>query len=81
MGTVSSSKFVQELINKNGYFPDDPRVYQIVKYENVFGRMIYGITWENESEDRKHRYEIETEYVIRPKIIWRADSPEFSSDV
>jgi len=81
MATISSPEFIQELIDKDGYYEDDPRVYQVVKYENAWGKDTYGVTWENEPENRKHRYEIETEYVLRPEIIWRANSEEFSGNV
>jgi len=79
MATIDSVETIKELIEHDGYFEDDPRVFQIVRYTNYNGNVSYGVTWENEPARAQRRYELETKYVIRPEIIWRANSPGFSS--
>lgn len=77
MATIDSRSTVQEIIRANGYFEDDPRIFQIVQYINYEGRTTWGITWEHERE--KHRYETPTSYVNDPKVIWRADDERYQA--
>ena len=72
MATIDNEEMIRNLIANNGHFEDDPRVYQIVEYTNYNGRLTWGVTWKNESLNRLHRYEIPSEYVIAPKVIWKA---------
>ena len=71
MATIDSPSLIQKLINDDGYFLDDPRVYQIVEYTNSRGNKTWGVTWTNESKDRQNRYLVESQYIRNPKIIWR----------
>ena len=72
MATIDSEQAIIDLMTSDGYFEDDPRVYQIVEYTNFNGRLTWGVTWINEAKNRLHRYEIPSEYVIAPKVIWKA---------
>ncbi len=71
MATIDSQSLIQKLIDQDGYFETDPRVYQIVEYVNQYGNKTWGVTWTNEPKDRQNRYLIESQYVRAPKIIWR----------
>ena len=72
MSTINSRNIILNLIDSRGYYEDDPRVAQIVEYTTLEGNKAYGVTWINEPIERQHRYEIETEYVRNPRIVWRA---------
>ena len=72
MATIDNKSMIDELITNDGFFEDDPRVYQIVEYINAFGRIAWGVTWSYEPELSLRRYEIESEYVNSPRVIWRA---------
>lgn len=80
MSTIDSITTIQAIIKNDGYFEDDPRVYQIVQYTNAWGGITYGITWEHEPEYRRHRYENETGNVMNPQIIWRADDERYQAN-
>ena len=71
MATIDNNQLIQNLIANNGHFDGDPQVYQIVQYTTVEGKVTHGITWVNESPNRLRRYEIASEYIINPKLIWR----------
>lgn len=77
MSTVNDRDFVDKLIARDGWFDEDPRVYQIVEYNTKWGGVAWGITWIKEEEKSKHRYEVETDFVRNPKIIWRADDERY----
>ncbi len=77
MSTIDDVNQVHEIIENDGWNEDDPRVFQIVKYINNWNNITYGLTWAYESEERKHRYEIETDFVKQPKIIWRANDERY----
>ncbi len=70
MATIDSKKMIDELIANDGYYQDDPRVYMIVEYTNMFGNTTWGVTWVN-SPDRD-KYLVETEFVRNPTVIWGA---------
>ena len=72
MATMDSERIIKEIIENDGYYLDDPRVFQIIEYTTLEGRIAYGVSWENESEEMKHRYEKETEFIRSPELIWRA---------
>lgn len=75
MATVSK-EFAQELIEGNGFckeFPDDgapdnPPAVRIVKYMDQGGKVVCGVVFAHERN--KTRYEIESEFVRNPKVIW-----------
>lgn len=70
MATIDSKHIIDELIENDGYYPGDPRIYMIVEYTNAYGNQTWGVTWPNERG--RDRYLEETEWVRNPKIIWRA---------
>ncbi len=72
MATIDDKNVIRDLITSDGYFEDDPRVYQVVEYTNYEGKKTWGVTWENEEFNRVARYEIPTQYIKEPKVIWRA---------
>jgi hypothetical protein len=72
MSTIDNKELIDTIIAQNGYFEDDPRVYQIVEYRNAYGNIAWGVTWINETMDRRERYLKETYYVRRPKLIWKS---------
>jgi hypothetical protein len=73
MATIDSKEIIDELIRNDGYYDDDPRVYQIVEYTNAYGNITWGVTWDREG-DGKRRYEKHNPpYINNPKVIWRAN--------
>lgn len=72
MATIDNKQIIDDLISKNGFFKDDPRVFQIVEYTNFSGVTTWGVTWMNELPSSKVRYMNATEYVRNPRVIWRA---------
>lgn len=75
MATFDSKQIVDDIIASNGYYETDPRVSQIVEYENYEGRTAWGVTWSTEAPAMQRRYEVATEYVNNPRVIWKADGP------
>jgi hypothetical protein len=71
MSTINNKKIIDELIANNGRYSDDPQAVMIVEYTNAWGKMAWGVTWENEPFERQRRYLDASEYVINPKIIWQ----------
>jgi hypothetical protein len=77
MATIDNKKVIDDLITSNGYYEDDPRAAMIVQYINAFGRITWGVTWENEDFTRQVRYMEETPYVKSPRVIWSSnESPK-----
>ena len=74
MSTIGDKPFINELIAGDGYYEGDPRVAQIVEYENAWGNITWGVTWCNESAKSQKRYEIPTEYIHDPKVIWKCQT-------
>lgn len=72
MSTINNKAVIDKLIADDGYCGEDPRVAQIVEYTNAWGGLCYGVTWSNQPEDQQRVYEEATEYIIRPRVIWRA---------
>lgn len=78
MSTIDNKETIDKLIANDGYYPNevndeeppDPRVYRIVEYENGYGKITWGVTWESESPNRRDRYLIPSQYVINPHTIW-----------
>lgn len=70
MATITSRKLIDELIANDGYFEDDPPIEKIVEYTNASGETAWGVVWTTDKTD-KDRYEKETYYVRKPKVIWQ----------
>jgi len=74
MATIDSKEIVNSIIAHDGYYEgahDEPRALKIVEYDNAFGGVSYGVVFEGEFNDPS-RYEIATEFVRNPRVIWRA---------
>ncbi len=68
MSTVGKT-LALKIIEQNGYFEDDPRVHQVVKYTNAWGSESYAILYPRDvSADRY----APSAYVINPEVIWSA---------
>ncbi len=80
MSTINDSNLINKIISSKGYLEDDPRVYQIVEYITAWNGIAYGVTWFNESEERRCRYEVESDHVRRPQILWRADDERYKTN-
>lgn len=71
MATIDNKDMIDRMIANNGFYEDDAQVEQIVEYTNAYGNVTWGVTWSNEHESRKRRYELPTFYVRNPRVIWR----------
>lgn len=49
MSTINSKDIVDQIIENNGYYADDPRVIKIVKYRNSWGGTAYGLIYEGQN--------------------------------
>lgn len=45
MATIDSKQIIDEIIKRNGYYEDDPRVALIVEYINAYGNKTWGVTF------------------------------------
>ena len=70
MATIVLKELIEKLIQNNGEYEGDPPVDKIVEYTTVSGTTVWGVVWSHEHESRKNRYDIETEYIKKPKIIF-----------
>jgi len=70
MATIDNKKMIDELIAKDGYYEDDPRVSKIVQYTNAYGNITWGVTWSNQLGQNK--YLVESEFIRNPQLIWEA---------
>lgn len=70
MATIDNRNLIVSIITNNGYYDDDPRVYMIVEYTNSYGNRTWGVTWETDRD--KDKYLVETEFVLNPRVIWKA---------
>ena len=68
MATVSKA-IADQIIASNGYYSDDPRVQQVVRYTNFEGVYAYAILY---SQDVRHDRYAPSEFVRNPIVIWRA---------
>lgn len=71
MSTIDSKSIIDEIIKHNGFYEDDPQVYQIVEYTNRWGNRTWGVTWIGEPTERRERYLVESDYISNPKVIWK----------
>ena len=66
MTTINSKAIIDKIIESNGHYSDDPQVKSIVKYQNTWGGVAYGLNYTEEN-----RY-TPTQYVRLPETIWSA---------
>ena len=69
MASVDKS-LADKIIALNGYYGDDERVMQVIKYKNNWGGDSYALLYKRDVE--VNRYQA-SDYVINPEIIWRAE--------
>ncbi len=74
MATIDDKRLIDLVIQNDGYFDDDPRVYMIVEYTNYYGNTTWGVTWIKERPEARTRYLIESEFVRNPKVIWHSEN-------
>jgi hypothetical protein len=67
MATVDKD-LADKLVANNGYYADDPRVQRIIKYDNAWGGIGYGLEYEGQIGKYSS-----SEYVNNPRIYWQAD--------
>jgi hypothetical protein len=78
MATITNFDIVQEIMDKEGYYPgDDIPVVRIVEYSNQFnGDRAWGLIYRGENLDRYHT----SPACINPHTIWEKPL-EFSEGV
>ena len=72
MPTIDAKHIIDKMIENDGHFSDDPRVYMIVEYTNAWDNQTWGVTYFNPPESRM-KYLVTSSHVRNPKILWRAD--------
>jgi hypothetical protein len=77
MASIDSKELIDDLMQHGGRMaseqddaPDNPRAIKIVEYHTPEGGTCYGVIFEGDRADH-NRYEVESAYVLRPKVIWR----------
>lgn len=68
MATVSK-ELAEQIIAQDGYYEDDPRVQQVVKYLNAFGGESWAILYARDVAGNRYA---PSEYVRSPQIVWKA---------
>jgi len=68
MSTVDKV-LADKIIAADGYYEDDERVIQVIKYTTRWGNEAYALLYKRDVDT--NRYEA-SDYVINPKIIWSA---------
>lgn len=69
MATVSE-EIARIIIDNDGYYSDDPRVMQVVKYDNAFGGKSWAILYAQDVEIDRYA---PTEWVRNPQVVWSAE--------
>ena len=75
MGTFVTREIIDSIIENNGYGDLwDPRYVKIVQYDNMEGQQVWGgvLDVEVPMKGMANRYEVETQYIKNPKVIWKA---------
>jgi hypothetical protein len=68
MATVDQA-LAEQIIAADGYYSDDPRVMQVVTYDNAFGGKSWAILYQRDVGIDRYA---PSEYVRNPQVIWRA---------
>jgi len=76
MGTFVNKQLVDDLIANDGRYHDDPLVVRIVEYENMAGETCWGVVYVNEPITTWLRYDVPTQYVRNPRVIFVPSLPE-----
>lgn len=68
MATVDKATALK-IIASDGYYEDDPRVHQVLKYDNAFGGESYAILYEQDVAMDRYA---ESDFIRNPQILWIA---------
>ena len=68
MATVDKA-LAEQIIAQDGYYADDPRVMQVVKYENAFGGYSWAILYALDVAINRYAA---SDYVRNPQVMWSA---------
>lgn len=68
MATVDQATALKIIANY-GYYEDDPRVMQVVKYQNAFGGESWAILYQQDVAIDRYAA---SDYVRNPQILWEA---------
>lgn len=66
MATVNK-EIADMIIDGDGFYLDDPRVYKIVEYDNAWGGVGYGLIYRDDLDPY-----IPSPYVRNPRTYWQA---------
>ena len=66
MATVDES-LAKQIIAKNGYYADDPRVVAVISYDNFVGVKSWAILYEQDVLTDRYQPSM---YVRNPKVEW-----------
>jgi hypothetical protein len=72
MSTVDKAFADKIVAAKGNLYPDDlfePKITRVVEYTNAWGKLAYGMTFEQQDADKYMR---PSEYVNSPRIYWEA---------
>lgn len=77
MATFDNRDAIDSIIARNGDReagdPPGSEIVKVVEYTNVEGRQCWGVVFRSEGGWGLDRYEVETEFVRAPKVIWRRE--------
>lgn len=76
MPTINMKHLVDEIIANDGYYSDDPRVVKIVKYNNNWGGIAYGLIYEGQPLDM---YD-ESDFIHSPEVIFEAKDEDYNDE-
>ena len=68
MSTVNK-ELAEEIMANDGYYADDERVMQVIKYQNMWGVEAYALAYRRDVMAKRYQA---SDYVINPEIIWSA---------
>ena len=66
MATVYK-ELAEEIIANDGYYADDPRVVQVIKYQNSFGGESWAILYKEDVLTNRYA---ESEFIRNPETVW-----------
>lgn len=81
MSTFDNRKSVDQFIKNEDWLdsclndkdaPDNPPAVRIVEYENAWGKVAYGVTFQGDRD--KYKYDSPSEYIRNPHCIWERPS-------
>jgi hypothetical protein len=67
MPTYEDKNIVDQIIQRDGYYPGDPRAFQVSSYVNQYGKTCYHIAYSEKELARM----LESPHVSQVKILWK----------